>query len=75
MKKENEEGLRIYSYSEFLSFTYVKILYNRGDMMQEVVKTLPIEISMGEYDSARMDPFTEGRIWGCLCPKRDGAVF
>jgi len=30
--------------------------------MQEVVKTPPIEISMGEHDSARTDPFTEVRI-------------
>jgi hypothetical protein len=44
-------------------------------MMQEVVKTPRIEISMGEHDSARTDPFTEGRIWGSMCPKRDGAVF
>jgi len=43
--------------------------------MQEVVKTPPIELRMGEHDSARTDPFMEGRIWGCLCPKREGAVF
>jgi hypothetical protein len=43
--------------------------------MQEAVKPPPIEISMGEHDSARTDPFMAGWIWGCLCPKHDGAVF
>jgi len=53
----------------------LKILYHRWYVMQEAVRKPPMEISMGEHDSARTDPFTEGRIWGSMCPKRNGAVF
>jgi hypothetical protein len=50
--------------------SFITDIYDAG-----FAKTPPIEISMGEHDSAQTDSFTERRILGSMCPKRDGAVF